>query len=533
MLETLRAAWERLTIRQRIALSAVTGLCLVALVAVGVWSSRPAYSVLYSGLSAEDASAVVEELRAQKTPYRLAAGGGRIEVPTTALYETRLTLASKGLPSHSSVGFELFDRSSLPGTDFSNTVNLQRALQGELARTICALSEVRSARVHLSMPRENLYEEPTPPSASVLLDLGPTGSLKPEQVRGIVYLVASAVQNLRPADVTVVDSNGNVLSGAGSGLDLSDTVFSTSKAYSEALTNRLQTMLDAMFGVHRTIVRAQAELNLDAEESSEERMEPAGANQSPAISKEHATRETYNGGASSVGGASGVPARVLGGGTTTGVSNGTYQSTEETREYEFSKKTTTRRGRPGRITRLTVAAVVDESLAQVGVDKVREVLQAAAGIDPARGDSIVVRPMKLKSAEEADKEEKELAVAQVAQERQALLERMMRWGLPFTIVLILAGVLVRTVSELRHALVPAEAEYTEQLSEQQPDSAEAQAHEEMAAHLAAAADIPTTAEDAVSEQARQAVEELQRLAREQPDLLAEQLRSLVSGPETI
>lgn len=533
MLETLRAAWQRLSMRQRIALSAISGLCVLALGAVGMWSSRPAYSVLYSGLSAEDASAVVEELRAQKTPYRLGAGGGRIEVPTTALYETRLTLASKGLPSRNNLGFELFDRSSLPGTDFSNAVNLQRALQGELARTICSLSQVRSARVHLSMPRETLYEAPTPPSASVMLDLGTAGSLKPEQVRGIVYLVASAVQNLRPADVTVVDSAGNILSGAGSGLDLSDTVFSTSKAYSEALTSRLQTMLDAMFGAHRTIVRAQAELNLDAEESSEERMEPAGTNQTPAVSKEHSTQETYNGGAASVGGASGVPARILGGGTTTGESNGAYQSREETREYEFSKKTTTRRGRPGRVTRLTVAAVVDESLAGVGVDKVREVLQAAAGIDPARGDSIVVRPMKLKAAEEADQEEKQLAVAQVSQERRALLESMMRWGLPLTIVLILAAVLVRTAGELRRAMMPSESEHGPQLSDEEPALAETQTHEEMAAHLAAAAEVPETEEYAIGEQARKALEELQRIAREQPDLLAEELRSLVSGPETI
>jgi flagellar M-ring protein FliF len=531
MLETVRAAWMRLSMRQRIALGVIGGLTVLALGAVGTWSSRPSYSVLYSGLSAEDAAGVVEELRTAKTPYRLGAGGGRIEVPTTALYETRLSLAAKGMPSRNSVGFELFDRSSLPGTDFSNAVNLQRALQGELARTICSLSEVRSARVHLSMPRESLYEEPTSPSASVMLDLGSAGSLKPEQVRGIVYMVASAVQSLRPSDVTVVDSAGTVLSGAGSGLDLSDTVFSTSKAYSDALTARLQTMLDAMFGAHRTIVRAQAELNLDAEDTSEERMEPAGPNQAGAVAKEHASQETYSGGASSAGGASGVPARVLGGGAAaSGESSGAYQSKEETREYEFSKKTTQRRGRPGRVTRLTVAAVVDESLAAAGVDKVREVLQAAAGVDLGRGDSIVVRPMKLKSAEDADKEDKELAVAQASQHRQALLEGMMRWGLPAMIVLVLAGVLIRTAGELRRVAIPQEAAFEAPGDE---DDAGSQSHEDMAARLAAATDDGASAEDLLAAQAQQVVEELQRIAREQPDLLAEELRALVSGPEAL
>ncbi|MCE5216868.1 flagellar M-ring protein FliF [bacterium] len=527
MLEQLRTGWDNLSSRQRLVLVLAAAGTVIGLVAVTLWSSRPSYSTLYSGLSEEDAAAVVEELQTGKVAYRLSAAGGRIEVPTTALYETRLSLAGKGMPSRNGVGFELFDKSTLPGTDFSNTVNLQRALQGELSRTICSLSEVKSARVHLTIPHESLYRDQSPPTASVMLDLGPTGSLRPEQVKGIVYLVASAVEDLNPREVTVVDTQGELLSGDGAGPDLAETVFSTSKAYGEALTQRLQSMMDVMFGPRKTIVRAQAELNLDAEEVDQERVEPAGPEQKPAVSREHATEETYSGTDDVAGGVSGVPSNLLGTQTASGSGGkGAYRNSEETREYEFSKTKMVRKNRPGRVTRLTVAAVVDESLAAQGVDRVRDVLTAAAGVDLTRGDSIVVRPMKLKSAELADQEDKLAQATALTQERRATLDMLLRRGLPLVIVCVLLAVLVRTAAELRQAALARQE--APPISDEFFPMPEVAAEEEDASYDEEAV---SSEEEATRMRERTYIAELQRVAREQPDILADELRNLVSGAD--
>ncbi len=533
MLEQLKTIWGNLVPRQRLALAVAAVATVIGLIVVAAWSSRPAYSVLYNGLAQEDAAAIVGELRSAKVPYRLAANGGSIEVPTPSLYETRLNLAAKGMPSHSIIGFELFDRSGLPGTDFSNNVNLQRALQGELSRTICSLSAVKSARVHLSMPRESLYADATPPTASVLLDLGADGSVRPDQVRGIARLVASAVDKLSFQNVTVMDTLGNVLFGSGQvGNDLADSTLGTSKAFSEALTARLQTMLDSMFGAHRTIVRAQADLDMDAEETSEERMEPAAQDRAAAVSKEHTTQETYSGARSTTGGVSGVPANVLGGAAAaTAERDGTYRSTDQTREYEFSKKTTRRTRHPGRVTRVTVAAVVDESLAGQGVDRVREVLEAAAGVDTTRGDTVVVRPMKLKAAELADKEEKLAQIAEVSLQRQATIDVLVRRGLPALVILILLAVVIRTAGDFRRAAGGTgyqgpTADTSEFEEEEVAPDLSTMSHDDPRYQALAADEEEREEEELLAE-------ELRRFAREQPEVLAEELRNLVSAQDNL
>lgn len=538
MLEQLRTAWYGLQPRQRIAVGTVAAVTLVGLAAVGLWSSRPTYSTLYGGLSPEEASAVVEELRASRVPYRLGPNASSILVPASRLYETRIALAGKGMPPRGAAGFELFDKSSLPGTDFSNNINLQRALQGELSRTISSIREVKSARVHLALPKESLYADKAPPTASVLLDLGTDGALRQDQVRGIAYLVASAVDGLSPRNVSIVDTLGNVLyGGGGTGTDLTDSTLASARAYSEALTARLQSMLDVMFGAHMTIVRAQAELDMDNEESTEERLEPVASKQTASIAREHTAEETYRGIGATTGGMAGVPSNLAGAGmVAAGERGGEYRSTEQTREYDFTRRKVTRKRLPGRITRLSVAAAVDESLAGQGADRVREVLQAAAGLDPARGDSIVVHTVKLKSAEIAAAEAKSAQQAQIAQQRQRTLDILLQRGLPLVVALVLLAVFARTVSEFRRAVVTPVP--TELLAEtpheaEQPtvstDEAEVMPAELMEQLCAETVAPRPDRRDA--EEERELLEELRRIAREQPDLLADELRNLVSGQE--
>ncbi len=539
MLEQLRAAWTNLEPRPRLMLTVAVISTLLGLAVVGYWSSRPDYAVLYSGLSQEDASAILEELRTDKIPFKLAGGGAAILVPATALYETRLAIAGKGMPSGSVIGFEVFDRSGLPGTDFSNTVNLQRALQGELSRTISALSEVRAARVHLSMPRESLYSEPTPPTASVLLNLGMNGDVDAKQVRGIAYLVASAVDGLAFRDVTIVDTAGRVLQGSSQdGTEFPDTTLATAKTYSEALTRRLQTMLDSMFGANMTIVRVQAELDMDAEESDEQQVEPLPDAKTQGVSREHSSEERYNGIGVAGGGLSGVPSNLTGSGDRTSSQDGSdYTSIEETKEYEFSRKTTRRKRRPGRVTRLCVAAVVDDNLPSQATERVREVLAAAAGIDADRGDEIVVRQMELKAAELADKDAKDLELAQIAEKRDALVALLLRQGFPALVALLLLAVAIRTVGELRRVAVsdprartdgqpPDRHEFTGDMTSPEPQPAILESAPPMMAQTESAFNAQPSEDE-------QLADELRRIARERPELLAGELRHLVGGPDRL
>jgi flagellar M-ring protein FliF len=530
MLEQLRAAWDNLEPRQRTALAIALASTVIGLGVVGIWSSRPDYATLYSGLAQEDAADVVEELRGEKVPYRLSAGGSSILVPTTALHETRLKMAGKGMPRSSNVGFEVFDRSGLPGTDFSNNVNLQRALQGELERTIASLEQIDSARVHLSMPRETLYGEQARPTASVLLELKTNADIERSQVRGIAYLVSSAVDDLDLNNVTVVDTSGRVLHGGNDeGLALSETTLDTAKAHSDALTRRLQTMLDGMFGPRMTIVRAQADLDLDSEETSEEKVEPLGDTRDQAIVREHSSQERYTGGDAVVGGAGGIPSALAGsaaGGANEGAGN--YLSSEETREYQFSKTTRHRKRSPGRITRLNVAAVVDESLPVTAIERARDVLTAAAGIDIERGDTIVVQRLKLKSAELAAQDAKEMAGEQTARKRQETLALLMRHGLPALMALVLVAVAIRSTGELRRSMSSTDSEM----------ESEGYAAQDSMQPIVfrAAAEGPSDREQPEQSPAvvplredQRLAEEIQRMARERPDALADELRRMVAG----
>jgi len=354
-------------------------------------------------------------------------------------------------------------------------------------------------------------------------------------VRGIAHLVSSAVEKLAPENVTICDTFGNVLYGSGGGPDGPDSTFNTAKAYSEAMTRRLQSMLDAMFGMHNTIVRAQIDVNMDAEETNEEQMEPVAQGPEAMVSREHTSEETYNNGGAGRGATAGVPANVVGTAARAAGEdgNGAYQSKEQTREYEFSKRVVHRKNKPGKVTRVSVAAVVDEALAAQGIDRVRDVLQAAAGIDLTRGDSIVVRPMKLRSAELAQEEEKSAKLAQVAQQRQDTVNNILRKGMPIVVAIILLAVLLRTAGEMRRG---------QRAQQQQEPAAQGWDESEMMMADASMGDGTEQeyAEDydggpfMVSQDERDEemlVEELRRIAREQPEVLAEELRNLVNGAD--
>ncbi|MDR2677988.1 MAG: flagellar M-ring protein FliF [Zoogloeaceae bacterium] len=209
----LRVAFARLSNTQKIVLAVVAAAVVALLVGVWLWSRQPGYRVLFTNFSDKDGAAIIAALEQSAVPYRLAEGGAAILVPAGKVHEVRLRLAGQGLPRGGSVGFELMENQKFGISQFAEQVNYQRALEGELSRTIESIAAVEAARVHLAIPKPSVFvREEQKPTASVLLRLQPGWLLTPSQVAGISYLVASSVPQLVLANVTITDQDGNLLS---------------------------------------------------------------------------------------------------------------------------------------------------------------------------------------------------------------------------------------------------------------------------------------------------------------------------------
>src|SRR5947209_13670581 len=197
---------------RRVAIGVVGLVSMAAVLGLAWWAQRPLYRPLFTNLAERDASAIVEALKSEKVPFQLEDGGRAVLVPAERQYELRLALASRGLPEGGGVGFELFDRQTRGQTDFLQRLNYQRALQGELGRTIAGLGGVEAARVHLALPERSVFVgDDRRPSASVVVKLAPGRALSAPQVDGIVHLVAASVEGLAADGLTVVDEGGRML----------------------------------------------------------------------------------------------------------------------------------------------------------------------------------------------------------------------------------------------------------------------------------------------------------------------------------
>ena len=208
----LKALFQNLSPAKRITLFILIVGTVVGFGLLMAWTGRADFQPLYSNLAVEDAGIILSKLKEQKIPYRISGNGNTILIPQEHIHEMRMRLASEGLPQGGNIGFEVFDNTKLGMTEFVQNVNYQRALQGELARTINKFSEVLSSRVHIVMSEKSLFiKDEEPATASVVLKLRPGKWLSQIQVNGIVHLVASSVPRLSTENVTVVDSNGKLL----------------------------------------------------------------------------------------------------------------------------------------------------------------------------------------------------------------------------------------------------------------------------------------------------------------------------------
>ncbi|MBC7286524.1 MAG: flagellar M-ring protein FliF [Armatimonadetes bacterium] len=519
--EQLRRIWQEMSPAQRLRLGAMLGVVALGTAALVAWALRPSYAILYTDLSPEDAAAITDYLREQRIPYRLGRGGSVIEVPQERVYELRIKTAGKGLIGSSTTGFELFDRSTLPGTDFANRVNLQRALQGELSKTIASLEEVSDARVHLVLPTDDLFGKSQPAEASVMVKL--RGQLSAEQVRGIQMLVAHSVEGLKPEQVTIVDQYGNVLAGGGEGdMALTATQMEAKLKFEDELKRRLQQMMDAFVGPHKSVVEARVDMEFDREEIEEEQVTPASAGGQGMLKREEVTREDYRGSGGGVGGPAGTSSNVASGGPVAlGGGGGQYSHVEETREYEFSRRIARVLKPPGKIKRIAVAVMVDESVA-ADIQSIRALIEAAMGADPARGDVVEVRRVALERAKIAEKSEKDAEKLAAAQRRGQLLSKLGRYVSGLALALVIGGFLLAASRQLRQAVAGSGRTTT--------GSAEQEGGGELPP---GGSEAPRLPDRQPQEEARVLQDDLQAkiqsYAREHPEAFAAQLRRMMAS----
>ena len=391
---------------------------VAVMAAVWMWGQQPDYRVLFSNFSDRDGGAIVAELEKMNIPYKYAEGGAAVLVPADRVYDARLKLASQGLPKGGNVGFELMENQKLGSSQFIEQVNFQRAMEGELARSIESVSAVQAARVHLAMPKNSVFvSEQKTPTASVLLNLHPGRVLDPQQVSAIVHLVASSVPELPPKNVTIVDQNGNLLSdtsktASATGMDPSQIKYV--QDLQQSVVKRIESIITPMVGSDNVRAEATADVDFSRSERAVESYKP---NQTPdAITiRSQQTSESLNG-ATNSGGVPGAltnqpPAPVTAPITAAGqtpkaaapVAPGANTRKDATVNYEVDKTIQYVQQGSGGLKRLSVGVVVNyrktldkagkvtmKPLTAAETTQITNLVKEAMGYNQARGDTLNV-----------------------------------------------------------------------------------------------------------------------------------------------
>ena len=397
------------------------GLAAVIALAFGmwIWSQTPDYRVLYSNLSDRDGGTIIASLQTMNVPYKMAEGGGAILVPASQVYDVRLRLASQGLPRGGTVGFELMETQKLGTSQFLEQVNYQRALEGELARSIQSLSAVQGARVHLAIPRPSVFvREQQKPSASILLSLHPGRVLDGAQVNGIVHMVSSSVPELAVKNVTVVDQAGNLLSPtagaqAQSGLDPGQLDYL--RQVEQGYVKRIEHILAPLTGPDNVRAQVTADLDFSETERTAETFKPNPAPAEAAIRSQQSV-ETFGGTGQPAAGVPGAlsnqppgaasaplvaPGRAPAAAATAGAPANSHK--ESTVNYEVDKSISHIRQPVGAIKRLSVGVVLNyrkttdragkisyTPLTQAEMTQISNLVREAMGFSQARGDTLNV-----------------------------------------------------------------------------------------------------------------------------------------------
>tara|TARA_R110002126_G_scaffold13118_3_gene56774 strand:- start:295704 stop:297401 length:1698 start_codon:yes stop_codon:yes gene_type:complete len=382
---------------------------LAFFVFVSLRVSTPDYTLLYRDLSSTDAGQVAAALEAAQIPYQISQDGGSVRAPESEVGRARMLLAEQGLPNGGSLGYEIFDKQSGFGTtNFVQNVNQVRALEGELSRTIVSLSQVRSARVHLVLPKRELFSRDSlPASASVFLGLVPGNSLSREQIVSIQSLVASAVPQLKSSDVSMVDSDGNLLARGGDDDDVMNTQRGEEmrRSYERRVQRNIEDLVGNVVGYNKVRANVTVDLKFDRVSTNQELYDPEGqvVRSTQVVEESESEREPAGQGVSVE---NNLPAI---GGDLLGDSAPTQEGSriEETTNYEISKTIRNTVSEVGEVSKLSIAVLVDGSYIsdedgaksyaprnQQQLDQIYALVRSAVGFDESRGDTLEVINMQ-------------------------------------------------------------------------------------------------------------------------------------------
>jgi flagellar M-ring protein FliF len=438
LLGRLQKTIHDFSIAQRtLALIGIAGLVLGGL-ALSSWMTRPTLAPLFANLSAADASAIVDHLTSAGVQYELTDGGSTIMVPANRLYSMRLEVAAAGLPTASEGGYSLLDDMGMTSSDFQQQVTYQRALEGELARTIGAIEGVEAATVRLALPEESVFvSETANPTASVFIRTTPGTSMDTSKVESIVHLVSAGIEGMAPTDVAVIDAEGHVLSAVGGGATGSGLQDGRTGEYEARLTQNIQAMLDRLVGLGNAVVTVTADLDYDQTVRTTETH--TTDEDLPPVSSATSVEE-YTGTADGTGGVLGPDNIAVPDVTTDGA--GEYRKETATVNNPVDTVVEQLTTAPGTIRRQSVSVVVSEgAAADLDLADLETAVAAAAGVDTERGDVVSVTRMAFDtSSAEAAEEALAFADEQATAERSAELIKTGGIGIAVLLAFVLAVV---------------------------------------------------------------------------------------------
>ncbi len=419
--------FNKFSVQQKLVIGGAVAITVLMMGALIFLMNQPDYVPLFSNLTETDASKVVDQLNAQKIPYQITGNGSVIKVPKDKVYEERITLAGKGIPSSGVVGYEIFDKSTMGMSEFMQKLNYKRALEGELEKTVMTIDGVEGARIHIVIPEKSVFkDEEKLPTAAVVLKLRDPNMISKNNITAIVNLVSSSVEGLKPSKVTVLDTEGKLLSRQG---DDDPLAVSSSKQYEikrtveKYLAQKAQSILNNVVGYGNSMVEVNADLNFDQVQKTMETYDP---NSQVAISEQ--TLKTINNGKN--------------------MGDSTAQTSQNTTtNYEISKTIEKVITGSGNINRLSIAAVVNDIPKQVKqggktevtyeprpkeqMDKLEELIKNAVGLDPTRKDQFTLVDIPF--------ETKDLDTDNLKIESPGIVDNMNKWTNPALMIVAIAA----------------------------------------------------------------------------------------------
>ncbi len=384
--------FQNYTLKQKIVLVSVLLLFISALIVMILWANRTEYDLLFANLNANAAGSIVNDLRDSKIPFKIDDGGKSIYVPKDRVAELRLKYAQAGYLKDNIKGYELFENNKMGMTTFMQHLNMKRALEGELMRTINQFQEVQSSRVHLVIPEDHLFEKKKEGSASVVLNLKPGAELTPNQLKGIAALVANSVDGIEQKDVVVMDSKGDVLLEGkedNSTLNNVSSQYAMQRSIEKELQKKVQAIVGGVVGNDNAVVKVTADLDFDQIERTKEEYDP---DSKAVLSQEQYTESSQNSDDSS-----------------------NYVIKKVTSNYELSKTVEHYVSNSGNVKRLTVAVLVNgkyvpqktadgqvkmvyQPRSEEELSQIASLVKSAVGYNEDRGDVVDVQNIKLVNA---------------------------------------------------------------------------------------------------------------------------------------